>query len=364
VLTIDLNAIQKNWLKLDALTSAAIAGVIKANAYGLGAEEVGKALYAAGCREFFLATFDEAVAARSYLPAGVLIYVLGGLRNIDLTQLHERNLIPVLYSNYDIDKWLIFKKATAANLVAALKINTGMTRFGLDERDFFSLCDKPDRLQAINPALLISHLSCADETDHSQNRNQLQRFAKALEKIRIILPSIRASLANSSGIFLGKEWHFDLVRPGAALYGINPTRLEHNPMCPVLKLALPVVQVRTLDIIESIGYGATANLSAGARIAVVAGGYADGVHRSLGFQPEGLLLGYRVKAVGRISMDSMIFDITNVPVSEDDLMRASVEVIGDLFSLDTLMAKTHSLGYEVLTSLGSRYPRSYLPGIL
>lgn len=364
MLTIDLNAIQKNWSKLDALTSASIAGVIKANAYGLGAEKTGKALYAAGCREFFLASFDEAVAARSYLPAGALIYVLGGLRNIDLAQLHKLNLIPVLYSNYDIDKWLIFKKTTKATLVAALKINTGMTRFGLDERDFFALCDNPDRLQAINPALLISHLSCADDQNHSQNRSQLERFTKALEKIKKIHPSIRASLANSSGIFLGKEWHFDLVRPGAALYGINPTRLTQNPMYPVLTLALPVLQIRTLDTVESIGYGATVNLSAGARVAVVAGGYADGVHRSLGFQPEGVLLGYRVKAVGRISMDSMMFDITNVPVSEDDLMQASVNVIGDHFSLDALMAKNHFLGYEVLTSLGSRYSRNYLPGIL
>jgi alanine racemase len=363
VLTIDLHAIQKNWLQLVALSRTNVAGVIKANAYSLGAKEVGNALYTVGCREFFLASFEEASAARSYLPADTLIYVLGGLRNIDLAELHERGITPVLCSAYDIEQWLAFKKKVNINAIAALKINTGMTRFGLDENEFSSLCNNIERLKAINPALLISHLSCADDSNQPQNHRQLNRFVKSLGQIKKVLPSIRASLANSSGIFLGKDWHFDLVRPGAALYGINPTPLEINPMNPVLRLTLPILQIRTLSNVEFIGYGATANLSAGARVAVVAGGYADGAHRSLGGQPEGMLLGCKVKAIGRISMDSMMFDISNVNESEDKLMNASIDVVGDHFPLDVLMAKNHSLGYEVLTSLGSRYQRHYLPGV-
>lgn len=362
VLTIDLNAIQQNWLKLSALTQSNVAGVIKANAYSLGAKEVGRALHAVGCREFFLASVEEAVAARSYLPSGAVIYVLGGLRNVDLSELHAKSLIPVLCSGYDLEQWLRFKTNTQTNAVAALKINTGMTRFGLDEREFTFLCEDESRLKTIKPSLLMSHLACADDPDHLQNDLQNDRFLNSFEQFKKILPAARASLANSSGIFLGKKWHFDLVRPGAALYGINPTPLKENPMSPVVRLTLPILQVRTLSASESIGYGATVNLLAGAKVVVVAAGYADGVHRTLGARPEGILLGHQVRAIGRISMDSMIFDVSHVAASDHDLMCSSIEVIGERFPLDRYMKDSQSLGYEVLTSIGSRYKRNYLPG--
>lgn len=364
VLTVDLNAIQQNWLTLSASSLASVAGVIKADAYGLGARQVGCALYAVGCRTFFLASVEEAVTARDFLPADAAIYVLGGLRNVDISELFARNLIPMLCSVYDVEQWLKFKSSAQVNAVAGLKINTGMTRFGLDERDFSLLCTDEFRLKAINPELLISHLACADEVNHLQNNIQLNRFLKSLEQIKRVLSPVRASLANSSGIFLGKEWHFDLLRPGAALYGINPTPLDKNPMLPVVRLALPILQVRSLSASEFIGYGATASLPTGARVAVVAGGYADGVHRTLGAHPEGILLGQRVKVIGRISMDSMIFDISHIAASDEELMQASVEVIGDDCSIDRLMKTHKTLGYEVLTSLGSRYKRHYLPGAL
>lgn len=364
MLTIDLSAIQKNWLQLADLTEASVAGVIKANAYGLGASEVGKALYAVGCREFFLASYEEALAARSYLPADTTVYLFGGLRSVDLAEIVTQKIIPVLYSTYDIDKWLLFKSAENLQSPAVIKINTGMTRFGLDAEQFAELCSDSERLTAINPVLLISHLSCADEAAHPHNRMQLERFIKSLACIKKVVPDIRASLANSSGIFLGAEWHYDLVRPGAALYGINPTPTRANPMRQVVKLALPILQVRRLSETELIGYGATGELPAGARIAVVAGGYADGAHRTLGLRPEGILLGHKVKAIGRISMDSMMFDISALEESEEQLMASSIELIGDHCPLDALMAGNPSLGYEVLTSLGSRYPRRYLPGVL
>jgi len=360
VLIVDLKAIQQNWSKLSSLTQACVGGVIKANAYGLGAREVANSLFLAGCREFFLATADEAVEARSYLPLEAKIYLLGGLRDVNVSDLHEQNITPVLCSGYDIERWCALKSGKPA----ALKINTGMTRFGLDEKEFFHLCESPEKLKVINPTLLLSHLSCADDAAHFFNNLQRERFDRSISLIRKVCPSIRASLANSSGIFLGESWHFDLLRPGAALYGINPFAKGKNPMSPVVQLTLPVLQVRTLGTDESIGYAATAHLPSGARIAVVSGGYADGVHRTLGSNLEGILLGYVVKIIGRISMDSMIFDISHVPNSDHEIMGASVEIIGLNRPLDMLMNNNQSLGYEVLTSLGARYKRKYLMGDL
>lgn len=364
MLTIDLCAIQKNWLQLKTSSSATIAGVIKANAYGLGAKEVGNALYEVGCREFFLASFDEAKAAREYLPADSLIYVLGGLRDIDLSELCRLNLIPVLYSVGDLNRWFVFRQAHPDVGGAVIKMNTGMTRFGLDDHELAALCADLDKLRIVNPLMLMSHLACADEAHHPLNQQQHTRFQTAVIKMKSVCPGLRASFANSSGFFLGDAWHFDLVRPGAALYGINPTPADKNPMHPVLSLSLPIVQVRRLIAEATIGYGATATLREGARVAVVAGGYADGVHRTLGLQPQGRLLGQVVKAVGRISMDSMMFDISHIDATDDELMEASIDVIGEDISLDTLMQQQGTLGYEVLTSLGSRYPRRYIRGQL
>lgn len=362
MLTIDLNAIQQNWLKLASLTKANVAGVVKANAYGLGAREVANSLFAVGCRQFFLATFDEAVAARAYLPPESKLYILGGISQIDIREMCAQRITPVLCSGYDIEHWIAFKKESGSEASAVIKINTGMTRFGLDEKEFSLLCDSSDNLRTINPELVMSHLSSADDKVSSQNPKQLEHFSKFYSKIQSLVPSIRASLANSSGIFLGDAWHFDLVRPGAALYGVNPTPMEKNPMVPVFRLELPVLQVRALSRTEQIGYSATAQLSSGARIAVLAGGYADGIHRTMGTQKEGVLLGHRVNVLGRISMDSLIIDISHLPHSDDEIMRASVEIIGPANPLDELMKNNQTLGYEVLTSLGSRYKRKYLPG--
>ena len=363
MLTIDLGAIQQNWLTLTSLTKADVAGVVKANAYGLGAKEVANSLFAVGCKQFFFATFDEAVAARVYLPPESKLYVLGGLRLIDLRELCKQDITPVLCSGYDIEQWLAYKVASGNEAAAALKINTGMTRFGLDEKEFSLLCDSPETLKIINPELLMSHLSSADDKMSSHNPRQLERFSRACSRIKTLVPSIRASLANSSGIFLGDAWHFDLVRPGAALYGVNPMPGEQNPMVPVFRLELPVLQVRSLSSAEHIGYSATAQLSPGARIAVLAGGYADGIHRTLGARKECLLLGQRVKILGRISMDSLMIDISDLPHSDNEVMNALVEVVGAGNPLDDLMQNNQTLGYEVLTSLGSRYKRKYLPGV-
>lgn len=364
MLTIDLAAIQSNWLKLKAIgANAAVAGVIKANAYGLGASKVGNALYAVGCREFFLASLDEALAARSFLPADAVIYVLGGIHSGDELLYIDSNLIPVLCSSSSVTAWAKANIRLGTSAISAIKVNTGMTRFGLDIYEFESLCADMDLLRAINPVLLMSHLACADAHEHPLNQQQLNCFMNCVNLIHPLLPGLRFSLANSSGVFLGDKWRFDLLRPGAALYGINPTPHIDNPMEPVVRLSLPITQVRELDAAAVIGYSSTAVLSAGARVAVVSGGYADGLHRTLGAQPAGYLSGQLVKAIGRMSMDSTIFDVSGLDVRIESLLEQEIEVINSSLSLDYLSKKNSSLGYEVLTSLGPRFPRSYLRGL-
>jgi len=363
VLTIDLAAIQSNWLKLQTIgAGASVAGVIKANAYGLGADLVGNALYAVGCREFFFASLDEALAARAFLPEAAIIYLLGGIHAGDEPLLIESNIRPVLYSLSAIERWAKANSGLSSIAPSAIKINTGMTRFGLDVGEFESLIKNASLLRAINVVLLMSHLACADERNHPLNILQQNTFSNCIKLIRPLVPTLRFSLANSSGVFLGDEWHFDLLRPGAALYGINPVPDNSNPMLPVVRLSLPIVQVRTLDTSAAIGYGSSATLPEGARIAVVTGGYADGLHRTLGLRPEGYLNGQLVTAIGRMSMDSTMFDISSISLPNDQLLELEIEVINSSLTLEYLHKKNASLGYEILTSLGARYKRNYLAG--
>ncbi len=364
MLTIDLNAIQSNWLQLKSLApSAQIAAVIKANAYGLGADQVGSALYTVGCREFFVATLDEALAARKFLPAEAVIYVLGGIRNGMERDFIDAKLIPVLCSVSGIKNWAKTNADMGLTMPSAIKVNTGMTRFGLDVDEFNVFCSDKNLVKTVNPVLLMSHLACADEPDHSLNESQRETFQSCVSLMRNIKPGIRFSLANSSGIFLGEQWHFDLVRPGAALYGIAPNTDIANPMKAVVNLALPIIQVRTLSESASIGYGADAVLPKGARIAVVAGGYADGINHSLGRSPKGVLDGQIVQSIGRVSMDVTIFDVSGISLSDEQLLQSNIEVINNELTLDYLSRKNKLLGYEVLTSLGDRYKREYLLGV-
>ena len=365
MLTIDLIAIQSNWLALQKIgAGAGVAGVIKANAYGLGAENVGNALYQVGCREFFFASINEALAAKKYLPYASLIYLLGGVTKGDEITIIRAGIIPVLCSVQSINDWADAKIALDSDAPCAIKINTGMTRFGVDVGEFEQLCANSKLLHIVNPLLIMSHLACADDQVHELNHLQLERFTACANLIKTVIPSIRFSLANSSGIFLGDQWHFDLLRPGAALYGINPVPGLPNPMHPVVHLSLPITQVRTLHASSGVGYSSTASLAKGARVAVVRGGYADGLHRTLGLQPEGILFGQNVKAIGRVSMDSTIFDISAIDLPDEQLVGARIEVINEQISLEYLANKNKTLGYEILTSLGSRYEREYLAGSL
>ena len=360
VLTIDLGALLSNWqfIKRQALPSVETGAVIKANAYGLGAEPVARTLFNAGCRTFFFATAEEAMAVQGVFTQPVRLIVLGGVRPGDEPLFISGHLIPVLFSTDAVERWDTACATLGVAAPCVLKVDTGMTRLGI------SLGELQRCFEAVsahfNPLYLMSHLSCADEFDHPANHQQLFNFQQAAVIAKHYYPDLQLSLANSSGVFLGDAWHFDLLRPGAALYGINPHPHLSNPLKPVVSLHLPIIQVRELVADSYVGYGATHLATAGQRLAVVAGGYADGLHRTLGVPAAASFNHQLVETVGRISMDSMIFDISCLAKEQAPRPGDWVEVIGSRLTLDTLMRKNAGLGYEVLTSLGARFQRIYL----
>lgn len=359
ILTIDLGAIQANWLFVKSRASSAIetGAVIKANAYGLGALQVGTALYEAGCRTFFFATHEEACLLKGSLPKDANLIVLGGVRPGYEDSFIAHQLIPVLYSRESVQRWISYCEQREFAASCVIKVDTGMTRLGLSFDDLLYLSESCFRKPTFNPVLLMSHLACADDPSHPQNQAQLDNFLIAVDFFKQYFPQVRCSLANSSGIFLGSPWHFDLLRPGSALYGINPVPHLPNPLKSVIHLSLPILQVKNLLKDALVGYGSTHKAPGGSRLAVVAGGYADGVNRTLGTKPLAKLDGTYIEAIGKISMDTTIFDLGHL--QEDDLTGRFIDVIDNEITLDFLMRRNSSLGYEVLTSLGTRYKRVY-----
>lgn len=358
-LCIDLRAIVANWHRVCAELSQAPAAVIKADAYGLGAEPVGKALYWAGCREFFLATLDEAIAARGFLPSNARLYILGGARPGEEAECLRWELLPVLSSLDAVERWARACQKKESFCGSAIKIDTGMSRLGLSAEEWSRLRSRPELLHACRPQLWMSHLACADDYNHPMNREQQVRFQHYCDQVRALLPGIRTSLANSSGIFLGADWHYDLARTGAALYGYDPHWGRSPSMTPVVRLELPVLQVRELTESADVGYGATERRPAGSRLAVAAGGYADGLNRTLGPNARGSLGGREVPVVGRISMDTTIFDISGIALSRSP-EQSWISVLDEHLTLSRVSRRAGALGYEVLTSLKGRYRRVYL----
>ncbi|WP_111643390.1 alanine racemase [Marinimicrobium alkaliphilum] len=362
VLTVDLNALAHNWGVIGARLNdgVEIGAVIKANAYGLGAEPVGLRLYREGCRRFFFATFDEAHKGRGWLPADADVILLGGVSGENAVACLYDGITPVLYSRVQIEHWAGVCRAHQRTGGCWVKVDTGMTRMGLSGAEFDQLCREPECLAPAQPHFLMSHLACAEEPEHPLNEQQRVRFEQACQRFRVCFPEARRSLANSSGIFLGEPWHGDLVRPGAGLYGFAPQVGAANPFKPVVSLRLPVLQVREVRAPASVGYGALAEVKPPARLAVVAGGYADGLHRTIGLVGQGIYAGYPVQAIGRMSMDTTIFDISAVPpeaiVADGDYLT----VLNDDLNVDVMTARTGGPGYDVLTSLGPRYRRRYL----
>ncbi|MDP6690356.1 MAG: alanine racemase [Alphaproteobacteria bacterium] len=348
VLEIDLEALAANYEILKQRAAPAeCAAVVKADAYGLGAERVGPVLAAAGCETFFVAHLSEAIALRRALGVKASIYVLNGILPGMEDDFTAHDLRPVLNTLEQLDLW---------PGPAALHLDTGMNRLGLSPEDVAALAAAPERLRHVDLRCIISHLACADQADHAMNDEQRQLF----DRLRAKLPGKPASLANSSGIFLGPDYHHDLVRPGVALYGANPTPGAANPMREVVRLKGRIIQVREIDTPQSVGYGATHRATGPRRIATVPVGYADGYLRSLSGQGVGCLAGVSVPIVGRVSMDLITLDVTEVP-GDAVHVGALVELIGGGGpTLDEIAEKAGTIGYEILTSLGRRYQRQYL----
>ena len=357
VLTIDIGAICDNWKAIKRRVGLADCGaVVKANAYGLGAARIAPALYAAGCRQFFVAHLDEAIALRPALARDAAVYVLHGPLPQTEPAFVECDVIPVLNSLSQVDAWRTLARELGRTLPALLQVDTGMARLGLSKSEFDAV-SQSDALSGIDVRFLMSHLVSAEDPSCDVNRVQLERFVAARSR----LPHARATLANSSGTFLGSDYHFDLVRPGAALYGVAPTVGRNNPMRPVIRLEAQVIQLRTVDAGASVGYGHRWTAQRRSRIATVAAGYADGYLRSAGNRGSAYVAGVRVPIVGTVSMDTILLDVTDVPgrVAEGSV----VELAGDHIGVDDLARAAGTIGYEVLTALGDRYERTYVGGL-
>ena len=366
-LTIDLGALAENWRMLQKASGKARTGAaVKGDGYGLGIEAVVPALYDAGCRDMFVATPDEGMLARQFAPEA-RIFVLAGVWPGVESQFFSHDLVPVLVSEEQIACW--------SNAVAfdeerpcALMVDTGMNRLGLSVEEALALADDPTRPASFSPVLLMSHLACASDPSHPLNRKQLQSFqalAKAYE-------GVDSSLANSPGIHLGPEYHFDVTRPGIAIYGGEAVDGVKNPSQPVVTAETRILQIRHAKAGEPVSYGASHVLTRDSRLAIVSTGYADGYHRALsgsgvplrqtvqegGF---GFIAGRRVPVAGRITMDLTIFDVTDVPENE---IRAGdyIELFGAHIALDDAARAAGTIGYELLTSLGNRYQRAYIEG--
>ncbi len=359
VLTVDLGALRANWARLNEVSGRAeCAGVIKADAYGLGLAPIARALTNAGCKTFFVATVDEGRTAREVQP-GATIYVLDGLLPGAEAHYAGFDLRPVLSSLAEVREWAAYSRARGRKLAAGIHVDTGLSRLGMPEEEVHELVHEPGLLAAIDTTLVMSHLACADEPGNPMNPRQRDQF----NQLRTLLPPAPASLSNSGGTFLGPAYHFDVVRPGIALYGGRAHEGKPNPMRTVVQLAAKILQVHEVAPGATIGYGAIYRVQRPSRIATIGCGYADGFLRALSVAtgeagPVGYIGDYPVPIVGRVSMDFTTVDVTDVP--EELTRRGSwVEVMGQRVTVDDLTDRAGTIGYELLSRLGPRVHRVY-----
>ena len=358
ILTVDLSAIEANWRALGRrIMPSECAAVIKADAYGCGIEPVAARLSRAGCKTFFVADLLEARRARSAAPDAA-IYVLNGLLPGTAPTFADLRARPVIGSMVELAEWDAFCSAQRWQGGAALHVDTGMNRLGITASEAAALAPRI-RSENHGITLLMSHLACAEEQDHPLNERQINLF----REVRILYRRITSSLSNSSGIFLGNSAHCDMARPGVALYGVNPTPGRSNPMRPVIELEARIAQVRIVQKGETVGYNAGWTAKRTSRLAVVAVGYADGYLRAASASDEApgadaIVAGKRCPIAGRVSMDLIEIDITDLP--DNSARRGDLaKLIGDEISVDDVASAAGTIGYEVLTSLGRRYHRVY-----
>ena len=356
VLTIDLGAVAANWRLLQGRVGAGcqVAATVKANAYGLGLQPIALALAEAGCRWFFVATLDEAAALAQLLqPAypGCRIALLAGPiagSGVDIAQIPA--LVPVLNDLGQLADW----RQAAPGRPAMLHLDTGLSRFGMEPAEARRLAAEPDRLRGVALALILSHLACPDLPAHPMNARQRTTFNDLTRH----LPPTRRSLAASYGIFLGPDYHYEMVRPGAALYGLNPLPGGVNPMQQTIGLKARILQIREIDAGRSVGYGARYTADRPRRLATLGVGYADGICYGAGDRASVFIGPVEVPIIGRVSMDLITVDISAVPL-QDAVAGGFADILGPHYGADAQARDSGTIGYDVLTRLGPRLHRRY-----
>jgi alanine racemase len=354
-LTVRLGAVASNFRAFQRISGTAVAGVVKADAYGMGMKAIAGQLLRSGADTFFVARLEEGIALRPAAP-NARIFVLDGAPDDAVPALVAHRLTPVLNSLSQISVWSRAARLHNAALDAAVHFDTGMSRLGLPRDELALLvAELAVRLENINVVLWMSHLACADDPNNSMNALQLSRFRAALAT----LPAGPASLSSSAGVMLGKEYAFDMVRPGVGLYGGNPQPAGTNPFATVAVLTARILQLRGIETGETAGYGATFKAVRPTVLATAGIGYTDGLMRSLGNRGAGAIGGLRAPVAGRVSMDLITLDVTDVP---NALVGGEVEFIGDTISLEEIATNAGTAAYEILTSLARRVPRHYEAG--
>lgn len=338
-LTIDLNALRVNWRRLNSMSSTETAAVVKADAYGLGAARISASLLDEGVQSFFVAVAEEGATVREAVGDRPTIYVFSGHMRGDDQLIAKHNLTPLINS---VDQMLRHAELMK-NHSFGIQLDTGMNRLGIEPNEWAMV---RDLALCLEPKLIMSHLACADEPSNVMNSRQLETFEKMTEGL-----SVPRSLSATGGILLGEDYHFDLTRPGIGLYGGDPFGSTEA----VVSIDIPVVQIRDVETGESVGYGNTWHAPNPRKIATVSAGYADGILRAMG--PKTVLYAGDTKCpvVGRISMD-----LIGVDVSEVAEPPISLSLLNSAQKIDQLAHNAGTIGYEILTSLGSRYKRRYI----
>ena len=354
LLSINLEAIQKNYMLMRQKSHPARAAVVlKANAYGLGLKEISEALFAVGTEDYFVTTIDEGIILRDVLPSAQ-IYILNGVFKGTEEILQEKNLIPVLLSQEQVSLWKEHALKIGKKCKAILQVDTGMGRFGLSYEEAMALSQDIKGLAGIDLVYVLSHLSSATLSSHPNNPKELEKFKQVLK----FFPKVPATLANSPGILLGSDYHFNMTRMGIALYGGAPCEDLPNLLAPVLSLKAKVIQVRSLKKDMPVGYDGTYVMPQDGRIATVNIGFADGFLRSLSNRGYGLIEGHKVPIVGIISMDWMSIDVTEVP--ESLIYPGSfITLLGESLTIDHVAKLGNTTSYDLISGLGSRFHRYY-----
>ena len=356
---IDLEAIVANWRYIDSLSSAATttSAIVKANGYGLGANHVAEALAKAGCTEFFVANLDEGIGVRQHLDElGLTQPHIMTLHGCHVNQLEDHakfRITPVLNDLEQLSRWRVFSQWQSNKLPALLHVDTGMTRLGFDTDQVNQLIKSKNALDGIKCRYVMSHLVSAENADDPINDTQLEAF----KKVRRQFAGIPASLANSAGSLLPAAYHFQMTRPGIALYGAHPAGSPTNTLKQVVNWQARIVQLRHGKAGDRVGYGGTYLLERDSRIATIGVGYADGYNRKLGGKATVLIGTQTAPVIGRVSMDSITVDVTDVDPAH--LLHGSVELLHDGYDLSRMASDANTIAYEILTSFGTRPARHY-----